>query len=150
MRCFQLTIFNHFLTEKQFSDKQTDTSKNAELLLNGCCLSLNLRLFPLPLAPVQWIMIISSGVFADYLRNNYLSTTMVRKLMSIAGFGMTVLSWIGLAYVGCNHVLAIIFLIGAAGEGLAGKWVGDGAATCYLGINRSRVWSLPWPLAHTL
>jgi len=63
----------------------------------------------------QWIMIITSGVVADYLRKYYLSTTAVRKLMSIAGFGMTALSLLGLAYVGCNKLLAIVLLVGATG-----------------------------------
>ena len=60
-------------------------------------------------------MIIISGVVADSLRKNWLSTTMVRKLMSIAGFGMTALSLLGLAYVGCDKVLAIVLLVGATG-----------------------------------
>ena len=61
-------------------------------------------------------MIITSGVVADYLRKYYLSTTAVRKLMSIAGFGMTALSLLGLAYVGCNKLLAIVLLVGATGK----------------------------------
>jgi len=64
---------------------------------------------------LQWIIIITSGLVADYLRKNCLSTGMVRKLMSIVGFGMTALSLLGLAYVGCNKVLAIVLLVGATG-----------------------------------
>ena len=60
-------------------------------------------------------MIISCGVAADFLREHYMSTTAVRKLMSIAGFGMTALCLLGLAYVGCNKLLAIILLVGATG-----------------------------------
>jgi len=63
----------------------------------------------------QWTMIITSGIVADFLRKKYMSTTAVRKLMSIAGFGMTALSLLGLAYVGCNKTLAIALLVGATG-----------------------------------
>ena len=60
-------------------------------------------------------MIISSGMVADFLRAKYFTTTVVRKLLSIVGFGMTALSLLGLAYVGCNKTLAIVLLVCATG-----------------------------------
>lgn len=63
----------------------------------------------------QWIMIVISGVVADHLRKNCLSTTAVRKVMSIFGYGMAALSLLGLAYVGCDRTLAIVLLVGATG-----------------------------------
>ena len=54
------------------------------------------------------------GQLADYLRRNYLSTTIVRKLMNCSGFGMEAIFLLVVAFTK-NSMVAIVALTAAVG-----------------------------------
>jgi len=64
---------------------------------------------------LQWILIILSGLLADFMIQKKFSVTVVRKFMATWGYGLPALCLIMLAYVGCNKVLAVCLLVGATG-----------------------------------
>ncbi|XP_046377073.2 sialin-like isoform X1 [Haliotis rufescens] len=58
-----------------------------------------------------WITQMMSGFIADYLRtNNYLSTLATRRLMTLIGEVLPAAAVIGVSYVGCDHIWAVVLL----------------------------------------
>ncbi|GFO01841.1 vesicular glutamate transporter 2 [Plakobranchus ocellatus] len=67
---------------------------------------------------VLWIMQNVCGILADYLRRHgYLTTKVTRKLFNSAGLAFPGLFVIFVGYVGCNHLLAVVFLTLSVGLG---------------------------------
>ncbi|XP_046544390.1 LOW QUALITY PROTEIN: sialin-like [Haliotis rubra] len=71
-----------------------------------------------------WISQMMSGFIADYLRtHNYLSTVGTRRLMTSLGELLPAVGVIGVSYVGCDHIWAVILLtvaFGTNGFGMGG------------------------------
>jgi len=67
---------------------------------------------------VCWFMQTFSGFMADYLRSNgYMSTKNARKMFNTLGTIIPAGGLIIVGYVGCNHVLAVVFLTISVGTG---------------------------------
>lgn len=69
------------------------------------------------------IIVPFGGQIADYLRNNYMSTTNVRKVMNCGGFGLEAVFLLFVAYAK-SPVAAITYLViavGFSGFAISGK-----------------------------
>ena len=67
-----------------------------------------------------------AGKFADYLRTNYLSTTIVRKIMNCGGFGMEAVFLILVAYAKNPRLAigALTIAVGFSGFAISGfNWI---------------------------
>lgn len=70
------------------------------------------------------IVVPIGGQLADHLRKNYLSTTMVRKLMNCGGFGLEAIFLLVVAYAQ-SPPIAIAFLtiaVGFSGFAISGNY----------------------------